>query len=118
MIAFDSNVLIYYIEGSAEFGERATKIISKAMHEGGCISVLMISELLAGTKQPTSTLLSFFNDIRKAGSIKIVEIDYKVAVLAGQIRNERVSISLADAIHLASAIESGSNKSIRTTLHL
>lgn len=106
MIAFDSNVLIYYIEGSAEFGESATKIVAKAMRDGGSISVLMVSELIAGTKQPTSTLLSFFRDIKKVGKIKLVNIDYKIAILAGDIRKKRNGISLADAIHLASAIES------------
>ena len=106
MIAFDSNVLIYYIEGSVEYSESATKIVAKAMRDGGSISVLMVSELIAGTKQPTTTLLSFFNDIKKVGKIKLVNIDYKIAVLAGDIRKERIGISLADAIHLASAIES------------
>lgn len=99
MIYLDSNILIYFLEQNSEFFEAAKKIITPALEQKIhiCTSTLSIAEITSGGDAD----LSFFD----LPSIYTIPLDDKIAALAGQFRREH-TISLPDAVHLATAVTS------------
>lgn len=98
---FDSNILIYFLENNAEFGEAATVLLSDAMSNDMVgLSVLALTEMMS--RDQTIKQIQKFKRIESA--IQFVDIDKKIANLAGQLRKDHHSLKTPDAIHLATAI--------------
>lgn len=71
----------------------------------GVVSVLAVTEIRAGIRDPSSTsLLDEFGD-----KLQIVAINRTIAEKAGQLRQTIRSIRTPDALHLATALECGAD---------
>lgn len=113
MIAYDSNVLIYYIEGHPEFGQAAAKVIKKAEKEGAQLSVLVRQEALTGVVLYAPTILDEVTQMfeKEFTSTRFLPVDTAIVERAvGLTRQFGKKVKGYDAIHLATAIEHGATE--------
>ncbi len=107
MIAYDTNILIYALEGSSEWASAAQAVVQQSERNGAVLSVLAWQELMTGA-------------LLKGGGL-----DDVVAAVLGDLRSTKfmpVSLTICeravaltkrfgkqvygyDAIHLATALE-------------
>lgn len=104
MIAFDSNILIYLFPPFNEFREAAQNVFKRIDRQGGICSTLVITEAAHPSLKDEAHLIPL-----SSLSIKVVPLSTDVALRAGQIKLE-YSLSNNDAIHLATALESGAKE--------
>ena len=104
MIAFDSNLLIYFIEDIPEFAKKAENTFLQIEKEQGVCSSLVITESLYGNITNFEQLGPLLSP-----SIQIVPVTLQIAELAGQLK-VTCAIKNADAIHLATAIMAKADK--------
>ena len=112
MIALDANIFMYFIEGSPEFGLAAADIIKSAIQHKSCISTLVFAEFRAGKNVEPAAITKldkFIDGLINADAISVVSLTRDVASHAGQLRQQYQGIKLADAIHLASALQAGAS---------
>ncbi len=107
MIAYDSNVLIYYLENNPAFADAAEDVIKRGHTQGTVLSVLVMQETLNGfallgekelgnAKQALEELKStIFIDVTQP----IIEQAVRLTTLFGR------KVMDYDAIHLATALE-------------
>lgn len=114
MISFDSNVLIYFIDGSEKWRLPAEQVLKKAAAEGAVVSELIRQEVLTGVVlecpqiyDKTAELLESLVAVKYVGVDK--RITNKAIKLTGKYGRKVVRY---DAIHLASAIENGATEFI------
>lgn len=105
--AFDTNAFIYFLdEGSPFYQQSLTALgLLENADMSGVVSVLAVTEIRAGIRDPSSTsLLDEFGD-----KLQIVAINRTIAEKAGQLRQTIRSIRTPDALHLATALECGAD---------
>jgi len=110
-IYWDTMLFIYLLEGNAEFGPRVREIHREMVRRGDtlCTSVFTIGEVLTGPQKLHATeSLAQIKDYFENGDIETIPFTAKTAELYAQIRAQN-SVLPADAIHLASAAEAGSD---------
>ncbi len=112
MIAFDSNVLIYYLEAHSEFGPAARSVLGKASRKGAVVSALLVQEVLSGFALSGPKNLQLAQQaIAAMDNVKFIpatsEICSKAAELTGRYGK---NIYGYDAIHLATAINSAAKE--------
>lgn len=103
LIAFDSNVLIYALERNEQYSEQARQVFLRIEQDGGVCSVLVIAESIYGTitkKDDLTPLLS--------PSIRLAPVTSAIVEKAGKLRTD-LGIKTADAIHIATALETGAD---------
>lgn len=108
MIAYDANILIYFLENNSEFRGIAEKIIRHA--DGTVVSVLIYQEVLTGValngdaEQLAATSLFLENLPRTV----YVPVSYQITQKAIELtRMCGRKLRSYDAIHLATALEHG-----------
>ena len=105
-VAVDSNVFIYLFEGSGSQADRAAEV-ADAIGEGtvaGCLATLGLAEILTGPARSGAAQLAerYVEELTSFENLALVPLDVNVARDAAAIRGAS-QLSLADAIHLASA---------------
>jgi predicted nucleic acid-binding protein len=109
-IGFDSNVLIYLLEGSSAYAEVAGSLLDSmsAGERQGVLATLAIAEIAAGPARTGDTAMvqRYAEELSSLEGVRIVPLDREVAIEAAIIRGSG-STSLADAIHLATARVAG-----------
>lgn len=108
LIAFDTNIAIYAVNNHPEFSEPSVKVIERAEALGCSLSVIMSTELLCfprpGDHESIAQIEEFLQSFRNTSFT-----DYSVAIArqAAKILRQYRSLRLADAVHLATAVEAG-----------
>lgn len=109
-VYWDSMLFIYLIEGNLEFGPRVRSIY-KGMEKRGdalCTSVFTLGEVLTGPRKlGASDVVSRIRDFFMQGDkVELIPFNAATADRYSEIRATTGAKS-ADAIHLASAADSG-----------
>ncbi|MEK6191382.1 MAG: type II toxin-antitoxin system VapC family toxin [Chloroflexota bacterium] len=109
-VGLDSNVLIYIIEQVAPWNERADELVD-AIETGAAVaslSSLALAEILSGPSRAgdLAQMERYEAEIRDIPGLAVESIGSDVAGDAAVIHGVR-GMSLADAIHLASARAAG-----------
>lgn len=104
MIAFDSNVFIYWLEANEQFLEAAKQALEPvfARRESGCCSNLVITEIVAGAAD--NTIL----EVLEHPSMLVIPFSNAIAFRAGELRRAH-NLKTPDAIHVATALEVGAD---------
>ena len=102
MIALDTNVFIYILNGHEQFGPLAAKLLKSSGPK--MASRLVYAEVLSSPKLEDeilrSKVLLFLDEL----DIKWQEINDNVNIEAARLRRQQPKLKLVDALHLASAI--------------
>ncbi|MEO6350468.1 MAG: type II toxin-antitoxin system VapC family toxin [Candidatus Limnocylindrales bacterium] len=126
-VGIDSNVFIYLLDGSAPWADRAAELLD-AIADGqgeGVLATLAIGEICSGPAAATEPALveRYADELRSLENVRLVPLTADLAVDAAVLRGNG-SLSLADAIHLASARHAGAtafitnDRRIRSTARL
>ncbi|TWT41824.1 tRNA(fMet)-specific endonuclease VapC [Phycisphaerae bacterium RAS1] len=102
----DSNVLIYAVEGLAEWAEKARLLLAE-VDQGRCVAVvseLAIAECLAKplSEKRRDVVDVYLSLLQTGGGLLVVPVDRQILIDAAAIRAES-ALKLADAIHAATA---------------
>ena len=101
MTCFDSNILIYFVEHDADFGEYATDVLSAAIDDNGAFfSVLALTELLS--HQLTVAQRRKLEALRKL--VVFLPVTDVIASKAGKLRHQHAGLRTPDALQLATAL--------------
>ena len=111
-VGIDSNVLIYLLEGSAPEADAAGALLD-AIASGeadGVLSALAIAEVASGPARigDEAMVRRYADELISLEGVAVVPMDPAVAVEAALIRGSS-RLSMADAIHLASARIAGAS---------
>lgn len=110
-IALDTNIFILAYNQTSPKGEKAQALLDKILHSGDqiFISVIVFEEFLVKIyKQGLERNLADYENFLTAGGIVIVvDVTRQIARVAAKIRADHPSVRAPDAIHIASALESG-----------
>jgi predicted nucleic acid-binding protein len=102
MIALDTNVFIYVLNGHEQFGQLSAKLLKDK--ESKTASRLVYAEVLASPKLEDEILhskaLLFLNEL----DIQWQEVNNNVLIEAANLRRQQPKLKLIDALHIASAI--------------
>lgn len=110
MIAFDTNIAIYALNGHPKYAEESIAIISEASRSGGCVSVLLLTELLSYPKLADKLYLQKAEEfVQSLANLDIVAIDEEISRYAATLMRQHETIRLADALHIASASLGGAS---------
>jgi predicted nucleic acid-binding protein len=110
MIAYDTNVLIYALEGNSVWAEAAQAIVEEGEHNGAVLSVLAWQELLTGAVLNTDSdgvLASLLDDL---SATKFVPVTQRICAKAIELTKQYGKRLYGyDAIHLATALDYKAN---------
>lgn len=102
MIALDTNIFIYVLNGHERFGPLSAKLFKDK--EPKTASRLVFAEVLASPKLEDELLrsktVSFLDEL----DVKWQEINHDVLIEAARLRRQQPRLRLIDALHIASAI--------------
>ncbi len=109
MIAYDTNILIYALEGVEPWAKAAQTLVRLGEHEGAVLSVLAWQELVTGavlgSGKSEQKITSVLNDL---SATKFVPVTLAISRCAVGLTNRYGKRLYGyDAIHLATAIEHG-----------
>lgn len=104
MIAFDSNLLIYFLSNHPEFGKKSEEIFRQIDNEGGVCSSIIITETMYGTIDSIEKITPL-----KSQKISVMPVSLSVAQSAGNLKIA-YGLKNIDAIHLATAVTSGADR--------
>lgn len=112
MISFDSNILIYFIDGSDKWSEPAEKVLKKASTEGAVVSELIRQEVLTGVILQYPQIYNRSAALLESlVAVEYAQVDRKATNRALKLtRKYGRKVKGYDAIHLASAIENGATE--------
>jgi predicted nucleic acid-binding protein len=106
VIAYDTNILIYALEGTSSWSKAAQSIVQKGEHEGAVLSVLAWQELLTGVVLHEGKTAELIATLRDLGTTKFIPVNLSICERAVNLtaRYGRAVYGY-DAIHIATAIE-------------
>lgn len=111
VVALDTNIFILAYNKRSPQGEVAKKLLNKLAKSNSkiFISVIVFEEFLVKIyKQGLEKYLADYENFLTGGGIyTVVDVNRQIARLAAKIRADYPSVRAPDAIHIASAIESG-----------
>jgi predicted nucleic acid-binding protein len=107
MIAYDTNILIYALEGTSLFSEAAQTVVQQGEHNGAVLSVLAWQELMTGAvlrgNDLDKKLAIVLNDLSATRFIPVnIAICRRAVALTKYYGKQLYGY---DAIHIATAIE-------------
>ena len=101
MIALDTNIFIYVLNGHEQFGPLSAQLLKNK--DPKTASRLVYAEILASPKLDNEAMrskaLAFLDEL----DIKWQDVNNKVLMEAASLRRSRPQLKLVDALHLASA---------------
>ena len=111
MISYDTNILIYALEGTSTWAKAAREIVQQGEYEGASLSVLAWQELVTGAVLSNTTaeekLVAILNDLSATKFVPVSLSICKRAAALTKIYDKQ--IYGYDAIHIATAIEQKAN---------
>jgi predicted nucleic acid-binding protein len=111
MVCLDANCVVYLIEKNPVWGPRVIARLAAATAAGDTMAVsdLARAECLIGPlKNGDATLLADYQRFFSSATVSMLPLTAAVCERAAELRvASPVKITLADAIHLAAAIEQG-----------
>ena len=107
-IGLDSNLFIYIFEGSALAG--VLRPVFQLIEDGAIQAVLAslgLTEVLAGPARARDAAVfeGYAAELHSIPNLRVVPLDVETAIDAGWMRSE--SMSIGDAVHLATARRAG-----------
>jgi predicted nucleic acid-binding protein len=108
-VGLDTNILIYYIEASKQFGEQARELIGhieKGDLNAQC-SELVRLELLSSPKLDTRQKQNKVLRMVEESRLDLSPISSEVLLRAADLRRHHKSLRSPDAIHVATALIQG-----------
>jgi predicted nucleic acid-binding protein len=110
VIAIDTQILTYVVEGHRTFGRPALRIIQsiEAREYAGVFASIGVIELLTGPKKAKRYDLVFLYRqlIQRYPNLSIINLNERIIELASDVRAQ-YNIRTPDAIHIATAIDAG-----------
>jgi predicted nucleic acid-binding protein len=111
-ISFDANVFIYLFEGDGDLSRAAASVVD-AISDGrarGLAATIVLSEVVVGPVRAGDETMAerYLDAIRSIEHLDLVPATAEIAADAGFIRG-RKGLTLADAIHLATARAAGAS---------
>lgn len=105
-VAFDTNVIIYWLEDNPLYAGAARRILTPVVEQSvdAAISVTLCTEFIAGTGAADALEPLFL-----LGNLSVIDVSFKIAKLAGEI-SSTYKLSPLDSIHLATALDFGATK--------
>ncbi|MBI4038929.1 PIN domain-containing protein [Candidatus Daviesbacteria bacterium] len=117
-ISLDTNILISALKRNHPKNEAARELIEqiKKIKPFVFISVLVIEEYLIHVykQKQEKQIPNILNFITLEGLCSVIDVNRQIAMSAAKLRVMYLSLRTPDAIHLASAIESGAETFITT----
>jgi len=109
-VGIDSNVLIYLLDGSGPLADHAARLIdaiAQGEHEG-ILATLAVSEICIGPDAVGDSALveRYADELQSLDNVELVPLTADIAVEAAVLRGRGI-LTLADAIHLATARAAG-----------
>lgn len=109
MIALDTNIFIYVLEGNSQFGHRAADLLSHAQGTG-VASMFVYLEVLSHPTLARATskhiALSFLDEQK----LEYIEMSKELLVRAAHLRASLTpKVGVGDSLHLASALHAGAD---------
>lgn len=108
MISYDTNILIYALEGVGEWSKAAQAIVEIGERDGAVLSVLAWQELLTAavlTSGADAMLTAVLDDM---SATKFVPVTQRICIKAVELTKKfGKRVYGYDAIHLATALEHG-----------
>jgi predicted nucleic acid-binding protein len=105
-VGIDSNVLIYLLEGSGPLADASATLIDAiaAGEAAGVMSTLALAEIYSGPARTDDVAMveRYADELGGLDNVRFVALSHDLAADAAVVRGSR-SLTLADAIHLASA---------------
>lgn len=122
IVALDTNIFISALNEKSPKNRQAREVLEQIKDKSDqvLVSVILIEEFFVRVyklKQEKETD-SNFEFISLGGLCTIVDVDRNIALTAAKLRAHYPSLRAPDAIHLASAIESGAKIFITTDRRL
>lgn len=109
-VGIDSNVLIYLLEGSGDLADKCAALLDgiAAGESEGVLATLALAEICSGPARFGDPALveRYADELSALENVRVVPLTSDLAVDAATIRGSR-ALSLADAIHLATARHAG-----------
>jgi predicted nucleic acid-binding protein len=107
MIAYDTNILIYALEGTSEWTNAAQAIVQQGERDGAVLSVLAWQELMTGALLRGNDLdRTVGNVLGDLGATRFVPVSLSICERAVTLsRRFGKQVYGYDAIHLATALE-------------
>ncbi len=107
MISYDTNIVIYALEGVDPWSKAAVSIIESGESEGAVVSVLLWQEMFGAVRVIDSSVIDeLAQALKTLQSTQFVDVSMSIAELAVKL-NKKYGNRLRsyDAIHIATAIE-------------
>ncbi|MEX2547010.1 MAG: type II toxin-antitoxin system VapC family toxin [Chloroflexota bacterium] len=105
-VGIDSNVLIYLLEGSGALADTSAALLDAiaAGEAEGVLATLGLAEICSGPARADDPAMveRYADELSSLENVRLMPLDREVAVEAAIIRGS-TSLSIADAVHLASA---------------
>lgn len=121
VVALDSNIFIRALDDPGLLGEKSRRLLEDLRQKSQkiFISVIVLEEFFVrvykeNREKDFDNILDF---LTLGGLIQVVDVSRKIALLTAKIRAD-YRIKAPDALHLASAIESGAKEFITTDRRL
>jgi predicted nucleic acid-binding protein len=107
MIAYDTNILIYALEGSSSWAKAAQIIVQQGEHEGAVLSVLAWQEMMTGLVLKGGDLDKELSAaLSDLGATRFVPVTLAICERATLLTKQYgKKLYGYDAIHIATAIE-------------
>lgn len=122
VLALDTNILISAFNNADELGKKANHLLEKIREAQPrvFISVIAFEEFLVKVykEKLEKDILKYEDFITGGGMFVVVDVNRNIARKAAQIRAKYPSIRAPDALHVASALESGATMFISTEKRL
>ncbi len=108
MIAYDTNVLIYALEGTSEWTRAAQVVVQEGERDGAVLSVLAWQELLTGATLKGNVLdTNVVAALKALGATRFIPVSMAICERAVELTKcYGKQVYGYDAIHLATALES------------
>ncbi|MGH7195737.1 MAG: type II toxin-antitoxin system VapC family toxin [Candidatus Saccharimonadales bacterium] len=106
LLAYDTNILIYALEGTSPLAQAAQSIVKKGEHDGAVLSVLAWQELMTGaalrSKGLAEQLAAALSDLQ---ATKFVPVNLAICEQAVNLtRRYGKALYGYDAVHIATAL--------------
>ena len=107
-ISLDANIILYYLHQDKNFGKQSLRLLTAIKNRTKVISTLIYAESFVYIFEQADESLEKkqLKALEKIPKLKIVAPTKKICLLAAQLR-AAYRLKTPDAIHLATAIDSG-----------
>jgi predicted nucleic acid-binding protein len=109
-VAFDANVFVYLFESTGHLATAAIAVVNavSARRLTGVVSSVTVAEVIVRPVRIGDETMGerYADAIRSIENLHVVPVTLEIAVEAGFVRG-RTSLTLADAVHLATARQAG-----------